>query len=539
MNFFMSHPEVFMPPSSVESQNVRRQRSYATSDLETALGRFGLVSFRKGQQGIIESIVAGRDTLAVMPTGGGKSLCYQLPAVVLEKLVIVISPLIALMEDQVRSLRALGIPSGCLHSGQDVSEKREVFQAIRRGGTFILYLSPERVQKPGFADWLRTQDVGLFAIDEAHCVSQWGPDFRPDYHKLDLLRQLKSETPILALTASATPIVLDDVVRSLGLRSPDRHVRGFYRPNLFYQVSVSESDDDKVAMVKAALRKTPEGRVLIYCGTRQGVETLANDLAGEFEGVGFYHAGLSSEERTEAQKKLDRRETRILCATNAFGMGIDYPDVRLVIHFQMPANVESFYQEMGRAGRDGKMSLCLLLYAKKDKGLQNFFIQRSTAEARVKSSKWRALDAIVAFSEGGDCRHAGILTYFRDAERITACGHCDICAPSSEWVVTPPPRVFNPLVRIRKKKSRETDRSESLIDKAAELRAEMLREWRKNYAKENDIAPFIVFSNKTMIDLANRDPETLADLVKVYGFGPAKVESIGAEILAELEKLRG
>lgn len=530
-----------MPPSSAESATPRRESASKprVADLEAALSSFGLSEFRKGQQGILESIVAGRDTLAVMPTGGGKSLCYQLPAVVLKRLVIVISPLIALMEDQVRGLRAHGIPAGCLHSGQSVSEKREVFQNIRRGGTFILYLSPERVQKEGFANWLTTQDVAMFAIDESHCVSQWGPDFRPDYHKLDLLRRLKPETPILALTASATPIVLEDIVRSLGLKEPDRHIRGFYRPNLFYQVSVTESDDDKVAMVKAALRKTPEGRVLIYCGTRQGVETLASDLSREFEGVGFYHAGLSSEERSEAQQKLDRREIRILCATNAFGMGIDYPDVRLVIHYQMPANVESFYQEMGRAGRDGKMSLCLLLYAKKDKGLQSFFIQRSKAETRVISSKWKALDAIVAFSEGGDCRHAGILTYFRDAERITACGHCDICAPKSDWVVTPPARVFNPLTRIRKsKKQQKVALTEALNDKAAELRAEVLREWRKNYAKANDIAPFIVFSNKTMVDLANKDPQTLTELAKVYGFGPGKIESMGAEILGELEKLR-
>ncbi|MES2962268.1 MAG: RecQ family ATP-dependent DNA helicase, partial [Bdellovibrionota bacterium] len=245
MNFFNTHPEVFMPPSSIESAAARRQGPKpVAADLDAALARFKLTSFRKGQRGIIESIVAEKDTLAVMPTGGGKSLCYQLPAVVLNRLVIVISPLIALMEDQVRGLTALGIPAGCLHSGQTIPEKREVFQGIRRGGTYVLYLSPERVQKPGFADWLVTQDVGMFAIDESHCVSQWGPDFRPDYHKLDLLRKLKPETPILALTASATPIVLEDIVRALELREPDRHIRGFYRPNLFYHVAVTESDED-------------------------------------------------------------------------------------------------------------------------------------------------------------------------------------------------------------------------------------------------------------------------------------------------------
>jgi ATP-dependent DNA helicase RecQ len=522
-----------LKPAPVRSQS---------ADLEAILhDRFKLREFRKGQRGIIESILAPRDTMAVMPTGGGKSLCYQLPAVVANRLVIVISPLIALMQDQVRSLKALGIPAGSLHSGQGVDEKREVFSTIKKGGTYVLYLSPERVQKPGFADWIKSQDVALFAIDEAHCVSQWGPDFRPDYGKLKLLRELKPRVPILALTASATPQVLEDIIFTLGLKTPDRHVRGFYRPNLFYQVSVCESDEEKLEWLKAAIRKTPEGRILVYCGTRNSAEALSNELAGEFEGVDYYHAGLSAEDRVEAQGRLNRRETRILCATNAFGMGIDYPDVRLVVHHQMPANVESFYQEMGRAGRDGEMSRCLLLYSKRDKGLQSFFITQSKAEPRVISSKWRALDAMTAFSEGGECRHAGILTYFRDAERITACGHCDICKSKSDWVVERPAKKFESLTRIRRKKTQAlTANGEpgGLDSKESELRAEVLREWRKQYASEKDIAAFIVFSNRTLIDLANKNPSSLSELAAVYGFGEHKVETFGAEILQELDKLR-
>jgi ATP-dependent DNA helicase RecQ len=500
---------------------------------EVLRSHFRLTEFRKGQEQILQSVTAGRDTMAVMPTGGGKSLCYQLPAFALGRLVIVISPLIALMKDQVRGLRELGLPAGALHSGQSLEEKRQVFAAIRAGGPYLLYLSPERVQKPGFADWIRTQDVGLFAIDEAHCVSQWGPDFRPDYHKLHLLRELKPEVPILALTATATPQVLDDVVRSLGLRSPERHVRGFYRPNLFYQVAVCEHEDQKVEIVKSAIRRVPEGRVLIYCGTRQGTETLAQELSLSFDGVGFYHAGLESEERSAIQRQVEEGELRILCATNAFGMGIDYPDVRLVTHFQMPANIESFYQEMGRAGRDGKMSRCLLLYSKRDRGLQSFFIQQSKAEARVISSKWRALDAMVLFAEGGECRHAGILTYFRDSERIRRCGHCDICSPMSELVV--PIEEFRPKVVTRvKKKKPSSDRSERLESPEAELRAEVLREWRKRYADENDIPAFIVFSNRSLIDLANRNPSSRDELQRVYGFGEAKVGGIGDEVLKVL-----
>lgn len=502
--------------------------------LEAALRtHFHLSEFRKGQLQIIESVLSGRDTMAVMPTGGGKSLCYQLPAVVLNRLVVVVSPLIALMQDQVRGLRELGIRAGCLHSGQDLEDKRTVFQEIRKGGAFVLYVSPERVQKPGFAEWARTQDIALFAIDEAHCVSQWGPDFRPDYHKLSLLRQIKPETTILALTATATPTVLEDVIRSLGLRNVDRHVRGFYRPNLFYQVAICDNEDQKIEMIKSALRRTREGRSIIYCGTRQGTETLAAELQRGFDGVGFYHAGLTTEERSEIQRKVERGELTILCATNAFGMGIDYPDVRLVAHFQMPANIESFYQEMGRAGRDGKMSRCLLLYSKRDKGLHSFFIQQSKAEARVISSKWRALDAMTLFAEGGECRHAGILTYFRDSERIKRCGHCDICAPMSDWVVPVSEVKKKSTVKVRKAK--DTSRTDSPDSPEAELRVEVLREWRKSYAEQNDIAAFIVFSNRTLVDLANKNPKSREELARVYGFGPTKVEAIGHEVLEELK----
>jgi len=516
--------------------------SKANTESDPALAvlreRFRLSEFRKGQRAIIESALQARDAMAVMPTGGGKSLCYQLPAVVSGRLVIVVSPLIALMQDQVRNLEAIGLRAGSLHSGQSLDEKRRVFAAIRQGGTFILYLSPERVQKPGFADWLRSQDVALFAIDEAHCVSQWGPDFRQDYARLNLLRELKPEVPILALTATATPQVLEDIIANLGLRAPERHVHGFYRPNLYYQVSVCDDDQEKIAMVKEALKLTSEGRALIYCGTRQATEDLSEELGREFAGVGHYHAGLGTEMRTDVQSRLARGELRIVCATNAFGMGIDYPDVRLVMHFQMPANIESFYQEMGRAGRDGREARCVLLYSKKDRSLQSFFIHQSKAEPRVISAKWRALDAMTLFAEGGECRHAGILTYFRDSERARRsgkCGHCDICAPQSTWLVPRPPKPA--ITKIKKAKKFDVDRSEQLESPEAELRAEALREWRREYANENDIAAFIVFSNRTLIDLANKNPKSLDELRRVHGIGDHKVQAIGERILGVLRGL--
>jgi len=496
--------------------------------------RFGLSEFRKGQLAILESILKKHDTLAVMPTGGGKSLCYQLPALHFNGLVIVISPLIALMKDQVRLLRAQGLPAGCLHSGQSMEEKRQVFRELNAGGSFILYLSPERAQSSNFAEWLKSQNVVLFAIDEAHCVSQWGHDFREDYGKLALLREAKPGVPILALTATATPRVLSDIEKQLRISKPERHVYGFYRPNLFYQVEICADEGVKLALLKEAIRRTPEGRILIYSGTRNGCEELSGTLSEFFERVGYYHAGMSTEERKDAQERLDRGEIRIMVATNAFGMGIDYPDVRLVVHVQMPANIESLYQEMGRAGRDGKPSLCLLLYSKKDRGLHSYFINSSKAERSIINQRWRSLEAITQFVESAECRHEGILTYFRDSDRIDHCGHCDICTPLAPMKVPKPAEITRALTKPKLRKRATREPAQEIDSPEAEARALILRDWRKRFAKERDVPAFIIFSDKTLRDLAAKNPRSLSDLEKIYGLGPAKIELFGAEVLKEL-----
>lgn len=392
--------------------------------LETLLQeRFRLPGFRLGQKAILEDVLQGRDVLAVLPTGGGKSLCFQLPALSMNKLVVVVSPLIALMKDQVASLTRLGIPAGAVHSGQTEADKLDVFRRIQAGGPFVLYVSPERVAKEGFRRWIAGKPVGLFAIDEAHCISQWGHDFREEYGQLAILKELRPEVPVLALTASATPIVIRDIARRLGLKDPRRHVHGFYRPNLYYQVEAVE-EDEKLAHLKQAIQQTPTGRIIVYGGTRKSVEEVAQQLGRTFEGVGYYHAGLPAKDRTQTQEAYGKGEVRILVATNAFGMGIDHPDVRLVAHHHMPANIDALYQEMGRAGRDGLPSTCLMLYSKKDKGLQSYFITQSDAPAEIKRVKWNTLEALVNYCEGGECRHAGVLTYYQDSQRIEACGHC-------------------------------------------------------------------------------------------------------------------
>ncbi|MBC7458872.1 MAG: ATP-dependent DNA helicase RecQ [Bdellovibrionaceae bacterium] len=504
--------------------------------LEQELQRiFKLSDFRTGQRDIINAVLAKKDALAVLPTGGGKSLCYQFPVIYQNKLGIVISPLIALMKDQVLNLRKKEIPAGCLHSGQTEDEKRQIFSDINKGGAYLLYLSPERVQKEGFQKWIMQKDIALFAVDEAHCVSQWGHDFRSEYAELKILKTLRPDIPILALTASATPTVLDDIAKNLQLVKPERMVHGFYRPNLYYQVETCTNDNEKMGWLLQALKQFPEGRVLIYCGTRKVTEQLSGELSSHLPQVGHYHAGLSTKERTETQESYARGDLRILVATNAFGMGIDQPDVRLVVHYQMPANIDSLYQEMGRAGRDEKDSSCLMLYSKKDKGLQSYFIQNSTASGPIKSLKWKNLDALVAYSETSECRHAEILTYYKDSQRLKKCGHCDSCDPASprkiqEMTITRSIKsTFSSLVKKTKQNLDNT-----FLTPEQEERFQNLRRWRKEKANELDVPAFVILGDKSLRDLAQKNPTNLDDLRKVYGIGEAKAEKFGWDILAEL-----
>jgi ATP-dependent DNA helicase RecQ len=497
---------------------------------------FGLPNFRRGQKEIITSVLSGRDVLAVLPTGGGKSLCYQYPAVARNGLTVVISPLIALMKDQVDGLNRLGVPAGCIHSGQTEAEKRDVFRRMAGGGTFILYVSPERVQKEGFQRWMRETPVALFAIDEAHCVSQWGHDFREDYALLKILKQARPEVPVLALTASATPFVLNDIAVQLGLKTPVRHVHGFYRPNLYYQVEFCEDDEMKYALLRQSLRQNPQGRILIYCGTRSVTEELAGVLSTEFEAVGFYHAGMSTDDRTRTQDDFAAGRTRILTATNAFGMGIDHPDVRLVVHFQIPANIDSLYQEMGRAGRDGLASTCLLLYAKKDKGLQSFFIQRSKAPSHIQSSRWRGLENLIDYAEGGECRHAEILTYYQDSQRLEKCGHCDVCLPDSgRRIHRPLLEKVKAVLKPGKRSARKSAPSAAVALSGEQARLfENLKRWRLSKAREMDVPAFVIMSDRTLRSLAEKQPREASQLHDIYGLGEVKIEKFGPEILAEI-----
>jgi len=499
--------------------------------------KFGLSQFRPGQKEIITSVLSGKDVMAVLPTGGGKSLCYQYPAVERQQLVVVVSPLIALMQDQVRGLRARGIPAGALYAKQTLEEKRQIFSDIKNGGAYVLYLSPERVQKEGFQTWILNQKVALFAVDEAHCVSQWGHDFREEYSLLSCLKKLRPDVPTLALTASATPLVLDDIAKQLKLNDPERRVHGFYRANLYFQVEKCE-ENEKYSYLHAALKKFSHGRVLVYCGTRKTTEEVAGRIARDFAKVGFYHAGLGVESRTAIQKSYANGELRILVATNAFGMGIDQADVRLVTHYNMPANLDALSQEMGRAGRDGADSTCLLLYSGKDKGLQSFFIQNSEASTEIKALRWRNLDTLVNYAEGGECRHAEILTYYRDAQRLKRCGHCDSCAPASERRVLASRTIIEKtsklVVKAKSKLRKKLKMEDDTLTREQKVIYDQLKKWRLEKANELDVPAFVIFGDKTLRQLAIRQPATLTDLNGIYGIGPEKLERFASDVLREI-----
>ena len=370
-------------------------------DPRTALReRFGFDDFRPGQEEAVRAALAGRDALVVMPTGSGKSLCYQLPALLRDDLALVVSPLVSLMQDQVQALRRVAGDTVALVNGQQgAAANREALRRAVAGEVRLLYVAPERFASPGFAEELRAASIGLFVVDEAHCVSQWGHDFRPDYFRLaDAARWLGARA-MIATTATATPRVARDIEQRLGLRDPVRVSTGFDRPNLSFCVVPCGSQTDKRRRIAAALGEPGALPAIVYAGTRAGAETLAGDLTGALgEEVLPYHAGLRREERAQAQDRFMGGEVPVVVATNAFGMGVDKADVRTVVHETVPGSLEAYYQEAGRAGRDGAPARCLLFAEPRDKGLHVWFIQR----AQVSDDDLRrAARRIESRAEGG------------------------------------------------------------------------------------------------------------------------------------------
>jgi ATP-dependent DNA helicase RecQ len=389
---------------------------------------FGYSSFRPLQREICESSLAGRDVFALLPTGGGKSLCFQLPALARDGLTVVVSPLIALMKDQVDALQASGVAATFLNSSLDGDEARSRLRGLHRGEYKLLYAAPERLLLEGWEENLKKWNVSCLAIDEAHCVSEWGHDFRPEYRQLAQLRQALPGVPVMALTATATTRVRADIITHLRLQEPEVFVASFNRPNLTYRVVPK---DQPLKQIIDFVRKRETESGIIYCASRAASERVAESLAGRGFLAKPYHAGLDAETRSRHQEAFLRDDTRIICATIAFGMGINKPNVRWIIHHDLPKNIEGYYQETGRAGRDGLPGDCLLLFSPGDIAKQTHFLDEIT-DAQEQQIARAQLRKIVHYAESAGCRRVELLEYFGEKFPLDNCGACDNCAEPRE-----------------------------------------------------------------------------------------------------------
>ena len=419
--------------TSSASGSTQRQAPAADAALACLKETFGYDGFRPYQREAIDAVMAGRDTLLLLPTGGGKSLCYQVPALIGEGLTIVVSPLIALMQDQVDMLSQLGVAAGYLNSSQDAAARDETLARLERGDIKLLYLAPERLSMAGTLALIERLGVSLFAIDEAHCVSQWGHDFRPDYLVLGEVAARFPGVPRIALTATATAATRDDIIQRLGLREPEVLIGGFDRPNIRYAVTAKHSGTQQLL---SFLRERRDESGIVYCLSRKKVESVAATLAAQGFDAHPYHAGLDRDLRARTQRHFLSADATIIVATIAFGMGIDKPDVRFVAHMDLPKSIEAYYQETGRAGRDGAPADAWMLYGMQDVVRVQQMLAQSDAEEAFRRIEQRKLNALLGWCETAACRRRPLLAYFGE-QLATDCGNCDNCvAPPPTWDAT-------------------------------------------------------------------------------------------------------
>jgi ATP-dependent DNA helicase RecQ len=577
---------------------------------------FGYDTFRPLQEEVIENILNGNDTLAIMPTGGGKSLCYQIPSILLDGLTVVVSPLISLMKDQVDQLRANGIFAVTLNSSLTPQHYQENLQWIQDGSAKILYVAPETLLTPRVISLLSTLKLSLLTIDEAHCISEWGHDFRPEYRQLISIRQQFPKAVCLALTATATTRVRNDIKKSLNFKQSNEFVASFNRENLYIEVSPKEEPLEQTMRV---LRKFTDQSGIIYCFSRKQVDDLAATLANKGYSVRPYHAGLSDMERKANQEAFIRDDVQIIVATIAFGMGINKPNVRFIIHYDLPKSIESYYQEIGRAGRDGLPAYCLLLYSYSDVAKLKYFIKQK--EGNEKRVATQHLDAMIQYAEDENhCRRKPLLTYFGETYADKNCNNCDNCNASVPTLVdiTIPAQKFLSCVKrcdesfgtahivnvlrgskaekilahghdklstygigsdlntkqwmnlsrqliqlgylskdpefqtlaltpkaISALKQRTTimghfmeDENKSDSSKLEEKELTynhalyfLLREKRKEIANENGVPPYVIFSDKTLIEMCAYYPQSEESLLGIHGVGQAKLSQFGESFL--------
>jgi len=507
-----------------------------------ALHRYwGYESFRPGQESIVRSIAAGRDACVVMPTGGGKSLCYQLPAVLdAQRTVVVVSPLIALMQDQVAQLEQMGVPAGFLNSSLSSDQRSLILRRASQGEYRLLYLSPERIALDGTPAWLGRIPVSFFAIDEAHCISEWGHDFRPEYRQLGRLRELFPDRPIAAFTASATQRVRHDIIEQLRLRDPFKHIASFRRPNLRYIVRQTDARSQNELLLRA-VKQVSDGSIIVYVPTIARVGDTVDFLEENGIAAVGYHGQMESAARRENQEKWMADEVRVMVGTMAFGLGINKAAVRAVIHLSLPKSVEQYYQEAGRAGRDALPSDCFLFWQKKDTGLHAFFIGKIEDPAE-KGRAWQRYHEVERFVQSTECRQRHVCCHFGESPKWGSCGNCDACAATPDWLEIGPHQ--SKRSRSVPRVTSSTRSGQSHVSKTApkpsvdrELN-EYLREWRRNVAKDKGISAFLVLHDSALEDLCLVEPSNLGELRRVSGFGDKKVEMYGKEILEAIQNFR-
>lgn len=485
---------------------------------------FGYDSLRTGQEELINGILAGHDVLGIMPTGAGKSLCYQLPALMLKGITLVISPLISLMSDQVKALNQAGVHAAYINSSLTENQIRMALSYASQGRYKIIYVAPERLNTPRFLDFACNADISMLTVDEAHCISQWGQDFRPSYLEIaGFLTRLPRRPIVSAFTATATERVKNDIVASLGLNNPVTMVTGFDRPNLFFRVVTRKGGSQKDNSIINYVKKHEDESGIIYCATKKNVDKLYTLLNEQGISAGRYHAGLSNDERKQNQEDFTYDRIRVMVATNAFGMGIDKSNVRYVLHYNMPQSLEYYYQEAGRAGRDGEEAECVLFFSKQDIMINKFLLQNKALAGDVASdmqktaNDQRKLQQMINYCETDKCLREFILSYFGDT---TPC----ICNKCSNCVVVEDEEEET-YVETGKKRKKAAQLA-GLNELGAAL-FEKLRSVRTELAAEKSVPPYIICSDKTLKDMCAKLPRDKEQLADVYGMGEQKIQNYG------------
>lgn len=513
----------------------RNEEGYIMNVAEVVKKYFGYDSLRQGQQELVDGILAGEDVLGIMPTGAGKSLCYQASALMLQGITLVISPLISLMSDQVKALNQAGVHAAYINSSLTERQIEKALSLAAMGQYKIIYVAPERLNTPRFLNFAMGAEISMLTVDEAHCISQWGQDFRPSYREIiNFLRMLPKRPIVSAFTATATEQVKQDICTILQLRQPKVIVTGFDRPNLYFRVLPRKGGKETDNAILNYINHHEAESGIVYCATRKNVDKVYEILKAHGVSVGKYHAGMSIEERRSSQEDFTFDRVSVMVATNAFGMGIDKSNVRYVLHYNMPQSVEYYYQEAGRAGRDGEEAECILFFSKQDIMINKRLLDLKSVDAygnaiapEVRRNDHRKLNQMIEYCETDQCLREYMLRYFGDDSPCT-CGKCSNCVVDDQLY-------DEEVLSVPKKKSAAKVLEMTGLSEQGMALFELLRAERAELATEQGVPPFIICSDKTLKDMCMKLPKEMSDMLGIYGLGEQKVARYGERFLYVLQ----